>query len=692
VSKKYKQKSFFSYKEIIIFVVFFIILFIIFNPQNTAKKFVEANSTNKVEVEFLLNELKKNPDDEKTIEKLAKVYFKRGEFDKALKYADMLPQDKKTTLLKIDILTSYYFQKKDPEIIKKLKKNLIFLLALDKNYEYTDFVLKKAREFSLTDVLLFALYKLSYQEKYFDQLLDVLMWKKNFKEAKILMLLSQNRNFSQKTYRKIISYALYMKDYDIAKKYLPKLIEDENYKFLTDVYLALGEPKKAFKIIQKYSHDPNELLKYALWTESYDKALYYMEQTPQRYSKKAYELAKFTHNTYYVKKILEHYIATGDYDKISELTQLFFNTNSVDEGIKYYESMYEKTNNPIFLKELFQLYYITGNAEGMAKTAIKMGDAITPSIALKVTSILLAKKEFDKAYELLMKAKNNLDNDEHVNKLEFYRTLYNISKLTNHLDTANEMLSHLNNAYEVIYMAQRYQRKNPKKALEIMLQNKEYLKNPAVMLNFMALAYKLKRYDLIIKYAQETKDKKLLQNPTFWHYYASALIKTKGYDYAKKRLKESLKYTKNHDYFYWFLINHKDKEIRKYLPQIKNDKILFSAYQMLGEKQKAMLIAKKLLKKEPYNLDLLISYYYLNPTSKLRFKIYKLLKRQAKHRLKDENFFDKYFSFALYYETPAKIKKLLKYAKAHFKDYKKYYLEYYSFYGMYDKIAQMEKQ
>jgi len=207
--------------------------------------------------------------------------------------------------------------------------------------------------------------------------------------------------------------------------------------------------------------------------------------------------------------------------------------------------------------------------------------------------------------------------------------------------------------------------------------------------------YKMKKYDEILKYAAKAPEY-VKKERFFWENYLLSAQK-KGLD-LKPIYFESFKYTDSlKNSFYWYLINKKDKEISKYLKEIKDPEILYSAYMILGKYNKAY----EILKQNPKNdVNYLLQELYLTSilyknANKKEFYIFRRLDKYINKNpelLKQKDIFDAYFTLSLKYSYAKKIERLLQFAKKNFSDYDKYYRLYHLKYKNYENLMYMERK
>ena len=686
MNSRFDKKHFLNKTEIIVFFAVFIVLLYVFFPKNIINNFLKKDYNDPaIKIKYLKTMLQAKDNKNLKLE-LIKSYLKLNKFNEALKVLNTLKLDKKLLLLKADILEKQYFSTKNNKPILKELNSTLFQLA---SYNDYNFLYKKANELNLLDLKILSLKHLNK----IDKLIDIYTWKKNNKELLKILQDNINKNLSQKLYLKLLNTSIYLKNKKYMKYYLSKLNSktiSQKPLFVANLYMFFHNPKKAYNIIKKYSHSKKEIAKYALWAKDFNTAFKYHQYLPQT-QKTTYQLALALNKYETQEQILMKEVENKKFNKINDLKFVFIKTFHLQKGIKFFTKMYNKYKKDDFLFALFYLYDTLGDIDGIKKVAKLLNNKITPYIALKVANIYLGERKPQKGYEYLLKAYQNDKTNSVLN-----HTLYNFAIITHHKKIAFEVLKQTaSTPLEIMNLSLYYKNKNPKKAFEILNKHKQFLSNIYYFFNYLNIAFLNHKYHTIINLAKKEKNLDILNNPSFWYLYATSYEKLGDIQNAKKVYLQSLKYLKTNPSFYWFLINHKDKQIKLYLNQINDKKLLLSSYILLKQYNKALIIVKQLLSNHPNDLDLLLTYYSLlenlhKNNTKLRFKIYKLAKKAFKTN-KSEKIFRIYFQFGLYYETYDKMKHLLNYAKK-FKDYSQYQILFYTYYGEYNKLEQLERR
>lgn len=677
-----QPKNFLNKREILIFFGLFVVLLIVFFPKNIISNFINKKYADpSIKIKYLETMLQTKDDLNLKIE-LINAYLKTNQFKKALTLINQLPKNKKNLLLKFQTLEKYYFASKNKKILKQLK-NTLTLLASYNDYK---FIYKKAIELNMPTLELNALKHLK-EEKYFSTLIDMLMWKKKDKELLSLLQKNKTKSYSQKTYVKMLQAALYLKDKNLIKYFLTKVKTNTNPLLVANSYVAIKQYKKGYKIIKKYFPKNTRLLaQFALWSKDFKSALKYYQKLNNN-PKIIYQLALSLHRYDILEKMLKQEVKNKHFDKIDELKFVFMQNFHIKEGISFFNQMYKKYKLKKFLLAEFYFYETLGDTQGMKKIAKQLGKEITPYIAMKVANIYLSEKKPQKGYEVLLLASKNGGNKV------FYNTLYNFAIITNHKKEAFKLLQKkASTSQDFIQLATYYEENNQiNKAFDVL--NKHKFNDNYFFFKFINTAYKAKKYNQVINISKNKKDKEILSNPNYWYLYASSYEKLNKIKKAKQIYIQSLKYLGTNPAFYWFLVNHKDTDIKYYIDDIKDDKLLLASFSLLKKYKKALIVVKRLLSKDPNDLDLLVTYYNIlenlhKNNTKIRFKIYKLSKKLAKT---NEHFFKIYFQFALYYEPYYKMKRHLKYAKK-FDDYIDYQILFFTYYGEYNKLKELEKK
>ncbi len=716
-----ERKDFVKTKDILIFVLFFIALFVAIFPKNISFDLsYNRHNYNDIgtKIKYLQSALKKQNNPKLRFE-LANSYFQIGNYNKALDSLNYIKPSFRVLALKEKILEGVYFNHKNKKNLHKLLSVLEDMAKLAFYKKEMQNVYQKTIALNNVEATIKILKILQTKNKnYLIPLIDVLMWKHKNKELLQIVKQNENKQLPKKVRLKIIEVSYFLKNKQLLAKIITKIDPKTNTKQVIDGYLFLGEPKKAYMVAKKYKFKNIKFLaKLALWSDNYQDALKYYQKLytkhpTNEYKKMIYKIALALNRYDIMENILIKEVKNGDFSKIKDLEFVFMQNFHLQKGAKFFDDMYKKHHLNKFLVAEFYFYDVLGETSNMKKIANKMGKNITPYAALQVSGVYLGEKNPQKAYELLLLASKNPDfynldplNDKQTlnsNKYMFYKTLYSFALLTHHKQEAVEVLKKVipmrENPYDLVSLANYYEEKEPQKAFDILI--KSYSKNKNNIYYFFKLfniAYKLKKWKFVIRMAKDVTNPNILNKPYFWDNYASAYQKIGDYAMAKNIYLKSFRYTYEHNGFYWFLVNNKDKSIKQYLGKIKDKQLLLATYNVLGYYKKEKTLIDKMLRKKPNDFGLLVAKYNLlsnmgKMDEKLSFRLYKMCLQKIKSNkaiLYNENFFQVYFNLALKYGSMYKIKKLMKFAKRNFKDFDYYKLSFYSYYGDYSKLKSL---
>jgi hypothetical protein len=648
---------------------------------------------------------------------LLKAYIQNNDISKALNIIKTMPENFKKYKYRVIVYEKKYFISKNKNVIKKIKNSLKKALKIAKTDKEFEFIYKKALEFDMPEIEFNALKHI--QKKYYPQYLNLALFFKKYQTAKQGYFNLYKQTHNKKYLIKTLQTALWTKDYKMMQKILninTNLDEKEKNIFLQasitlknkklikkflskkaplnlqiQAYLVLKKYKQVYKLAKK-ENNLTLMAKSALWMKNYktaQKLFKKLYKNNKSYTKTLYSLAIVNHNYNLIEKTLKEEIKLGKLSKINELTTIFTNNFHLNKGAEFFKKMYKKFHDKRLLTAAFTLYETEGDTENMLKTAEMLGKDITPYIALKTSRIYLGKRQINKSYKLLTTAlKKNPDN------ITLLKNLYDIETYLNKnpKKTLQKIVSLQPSQYYVVKLSDIYLSKNEyEKAWDLL--NKYDYKTPFYILTKLYTAYTMQKYSFVLNYAKNAPDFIKKEN-YFWYLYINS-AKAKNLP-LKHIYKESFKYT---DFFkkdfYWYLINNKDRDITDYLYKIKNKKILYSAYLVLGNYKKAYYILKQ---KNSSNLKFLIKYYYLldkiDPyEEKIKFLIYKKITSNFSYKEKlPEDIFEIYFSLSLKYASIRKINNLLKYAEKNYPDHIKFQTLYNINMGNYEKLEYMEKK
>jgi hypothetical protein len=714
---KNKPQTIFKFKDITVFIIVFVFLFTVFFSKSILIKTIKEEKEISPQAVFYIEKINRFLHDKDLNKILLNAYIKNGEFKKALETVAKLPENFETSIYKTELYKKIYFKTKNETYLKKARSSLktalkhaqketefkqIYLQASNLDFKNITFQalshLKEYRaEYAETAVSLkkydtalkefLKLYKNTEEKKYLIKALQTALYAKNKKA--VSLLLSQQTQLSQKEKNLFLEAAIWIKQ----KKSIKKFLTDKTpYRLKTQALLALKDYKALYSAAQKHN-DTKLMAQAALWAKNYRQAqkIYLkLYKKNKKYAKTLYALAVANHDYTLMEKTLKEEIKKGNLKKINELVTVFTNNFHLHSGAVFFEKMYNEYKNPKLLKAAFSLYETQGDIRGMIKTASKLGNDISPYIAIKTARIYLGKRQIKNSYDILQKALV-----KHPRDLNVLKNLYDIETYLN-VDSEKTLKTIIKlepSTYYVVKLSDLYISKNRlKKAWELL--NRYKYDNSFYELQKLSTAFKMKNYDYVLKYAK-TAPEYVKEENYFWYLYIQSAKKTNLK--LKNIYTASLKYTDIlTNEFYWYLIDRKDKDIKKYVSQIKNKKILYSAYLTLHEYKKAYDILTAYLNDK--SAEFLTQSYYLldkiDPYSeKIKFFIYKKLKNTLDLNKKtDQNVFDVYFSLALKYAHIAEINKLLNYAKKHYANYQEYTVLYNVHFGNYEKIEYMEKK
>jgi len=713
----------------------FIILFVSFYPRNILKDIV-LKSNSEASIGYLQNLVGDYKNDKTFKLILLNKYIEVGFYDKALRFLKKINSPYLRLYYKYLIYKRLYFASKYK---KKLKKKLHTLLLelyyisyyfvlhpptredrkfYEKEIEprkWFKFIFKEAIEFGFFDIakknlkyvddlklkiefsLEFKEYKKSFEymviylsnhfnEKYLVELISLAYYFQNqpipedekkyyFKMAYVFAKKYYKKIKTKRGYEAILSIGLKFKDKELVKYALPKVnninLLIQAYSFLKD-YLKAAEyaMKKGDCLMAGYMFNNGGYLEKAL--KCFLKAGI-NEKTESIILYLAYRLRKYD----LALRIMKEKILRGDYKKLSVLTYAFLNSLKFEEAERFYWKMYRKTHNDIFLHQLFVIYYNLGEIDKLKKLAFVF-KSLDLNEAVYFSDIFISDRSYKKA--LLIMKKSKTKNLFYYERMYFLAAQLNDKKLEEFY--LKKILAFKKDAIYIGELFKLYKADNPKKAFEFLKKN--YIPSEYLLYLLFDVAFELGEYNFIVSF-----NPRLKKLPEFYYTYLIKTYTALGRIDKIKEIYEKIffEYPSLRDDFFWFLISHKDKDIRKYLKFIKNPQILYQAYLLLGDKKRALGILKKLAKSG--DIELLINYFYSTDSKKEKYWAYRLIDEKIQQNPKllfNKDILDFYFWASLMYKSSYEIRKLLKFIKEHKLGYKHYLCIYYDYFNMFDAM------
>jgi len=683
-----RSKNFLNFKELVFFVVVFTIFMFAVFPKHILPKLLkdDYSETSIKYLENLLNYYHTSNIAFLLIDK----YLRLGEYDKAKKLLSKQKKGYKRYLYEYLLVKNLYFQKRSKLINVEAKLFKLFRYADDNKKR--EFIYKESRAFNFNKLAFWVLKYLDKPEEY----INLALYFKKYNLAIDKLIQELNKKFNEKYFNKLIDIALYRKKTDIANKIsmkyyslirtkkgyqnlllvgllaknnflIKKSIDKvDNLKLKLQGYLALKDYNNALKIA-KSMNNYHLIAQIYLWNNDYQNALNFFlkdgfEKNIKVITSLAYILKKYS----LLEKILLSKIKKGDYSKVKDLTYAYQSGAEYEKGIKVYKKLYKKTENDIFLKELFKLYYDLGDDENIKNLVWKF-KKLPLNIALYASELYMSQRDYKSAYKIMKKVKS--DKYEYYEKVWFLANKLGYEK--EELKALRKMQSIKITPQNVLALYILYLKKDKYSAFEYLKNNYAY--SETLFYELLKLAYELKKYRFIINLKPQYK------SDFYYVFLIKAYTALKKYKKVKEIYKEAIKkYPQLQNDYFWFLISQKDKSIRKYLHKIKDKNILLAAYLVLSDKYRALKILKEILKEDD-NIKRWIEYYYLSNDQKARFLIYKkidALIANNKTLLFNSGVLDFYFYNALYYKNAPFIRKLLCFIKKHRLNYDKYYIMY----------------
>jgi tetratricopeptide (TPR) repeat protein len=447
--------------------------------------------------------------------------------------------------------------------------------------------------------------------------------------------------------------------------------------------------KVAKKIVEKIPFSikwRKRLAQLALWLnkpeEAFRNYLYVYNKTHDKEIEKTLFMFPYPEVIDLKIKIYEKEIKNGNYKNAVELAKLYEYKGYPEKAFNLMKNLYKKTKDETFLYEYIKYAVKLGKDDVLLKH-LSFIKYLSLQEKIEIAQLFIAKNKYNEALEVLRYVDKIPDNKDYYELLSY--VLFQLGdyekliKLLNYLYATNKIdQSNLYLLSSYYYSKKDYEKLEQilKNAIEkynltnlypeyinILIINKKYKEALNILENKKSYFKNEKNYYLLIAqvYAKLGYNKKALK------IYENLLS---NYNLTENDKKEIL----------WFLIDNAQEfedVLENYIPYFVKDKQLYlpviNAYLRLQYVDKPYLIAKKFLPFNKNNISFLILYgdimnlqtkfeessYFYNKAWKIANE--KLKKDPA--AIYDKEFLRNYIRLSIMYNSPAKIRKLLKIAK-----------------------------
>jgi len=492
----------------------------------------------------------------------------------------------------------------------------------------------------------------------------------------------------------------------IAENYGTFFEKDKDVlKEILKVYLAKGDLERAYTLVERgidLYPDDLELKKQAgdiaLWKSSPETAFkYYLEYYSKTKSPKIRDkllaLAIGLKKYFVAKELLEDEIKRGNYEKATELAEIYAHLGEPEKAITLLRELYRRKKTADLLKKIIQIELSLNDIEGAIKDLeqlMKVGD-LDVDEALEFAYLLYVNKQYDKALEILKTVKSKAT----AENVDYWTTLSDLAWDLNEKETAIEssmFLYKIGRARDIdierlIYnYAEKKDYKNLERFAKLLWKKN---KSPNYLHYYLTALYEQGRYKDVLKTIASLDEDMLntIKNKGhFWGLYANSLVKLGKVEDAVKVYEMALKYNPDSkdilSSYLWLLIDTKqtaklDKYLRKYKHLAYRDKnftFLYGvAYTVLQNSLQAKPYLKRLIDEDPNNIDYLLLYAdavdlagETEIAEKYRFKIWKQLNAKLKENpelIKDRKFLKDYLRLAIMFAPATEIQKIMKVAE-----------------------------
>ncbi|WP_456397684.1 tetratricopeptide repeat protein [Desulfurobacterium sp.] len=464
----------------------------------------------------------------------------------------------------------------------------------------------------------------------------------------------------------------------------------------TSLYIFLGNNnlKKAFEVAKKGTNlFPNHklwwkwLAKISLWLDNQPEALQaykklYFDFNEENVFHKTYSLALALGDDETAKRVIEREIERGH--KVlfyKDLIAFFQKMGDPNEGIKLAEKIYG--NNPQLIREAAMIYWFYGEKEKALKELQKLKTLgkYDYNDALIEAKIYISDRKFNEALKVLKNSASSVPE----NFTDYWQLMGNLAWALGDYETAarsSEIMVNTGKGQDFDYsrIVLFYASKDPEKAMKYALEGYEKTGIEDFMIDFLSLASKLKKWELIVNTINslpEAKRKQLLSENYPLSVYVLALSNTGKVEKAKKLMKIELQKRNNKElieqYIYFLMDNQDIKELEKtiftYRKYAKlNPYPFIAAYLYLQNGKEALKLIRK-IKIPPSDFSLILTkadilelYGKSEEAEAIRFRLFKKMRKLIKIQgiFKEPDALVSYLRVAMYYEPPEEFEKELR--------------------------------
>jgi len=478
--------------------------------------------------------------------------------------------------------------------------------------------------------------------------------------------------------------------------------DKEVLKEILKVYLAKGDLDKAYAIVEKgigLYPDDLDLKKsagdIALWRSNPEVAFkYYLEYYSKTKSpavrEKLLMLAMALKKYFVAKELLEEEIKRGNYEKASELAEIYANLGEPEKAVALLRELYRRRRNPELLKKIVKIELSINDIDNALKDLeqlVKLGN-LDVKDAVELAYLFYVNKQYDKALNILKSVKAKATDKD----IDYWTTLGDLAWDLNDRETAIESSRYLYQIGKarnidlerlIYYYAEKKDYKNLERFAKLLWERN---KTPNYLQYYLTALYEQGKYKEVLKTIAKLDENTLnaLKDKSyFWGIYANSLVKLGNVDEAIKVYEMALKYNPESKEiivsFLWLLIDTKqtaklEKYLRKYkylAYEDKNFTFLYGvAYTILQNSLQAKPFLKKLVDDNPNNVDYLLLYAdavdlagETEIAEKYRFKIWKQLNAKLKENPKlinNREFLKDYLRLAIMFAPAQEIEKIIK--------------------------------
>ncbi|WP_457567503.1 tetratricopeptide repeat protein [Desulfurobacterium sp.] len=482
-----------------------------------------------------------------------------------------------------------------------------------------------------------------------------------------------------------------------AKTYTKSTSREEILKTALLIFLGNNNIKEAYEVAKKGTKlfPDNKfwwewLAKISLWLNNQPEALQaykklYFKFNDEKVFHSAYSLALSLGDDELARKLIEEEIKKGHKVLMyKDLIAFFRKMGDVNEGVKLAEKVYG--NNPELIKEAALIYWFYGEKEKALKELEKLKrlGRFGYKEALTEAKIYISDRKFEKALSVL----KDYSTSTPKTFIEYWQLMGNLAWALGDYETAaksSEVLVNQNAGQDFDFsrIILFYANKKPEKAMHYALKGYEKTGIEDFMIDFLSLASKLKKWNLIVQTINslpEKRRKKLLSENYPLSVYLLALSNTGKVKEARKLMELELKKRENseliEEYLYFLMDNNEINALKKALSIYRNYSTsnpypFIAAYLYLQDGKDALRLIRK-IKIPPSDFsmaltraDILELYGKSEEAEKIRFNLFKKMKQLIK---KDGIFTNpdelvSYLRVAMYYEPPEKFREELNAAK-----------------------------